>query len=322
MKKFFVVASLCFFSGIVYAQNFKVLEHLNASVGVGSSGFAIEAGTPVTDWLDVRAGFTFTPTIKAKMGFGVQVGEGEDPKFDANGNPRETKFDQMKGYLEEITGFSVDDVVDMNCTGSMAHARVMFDFKPLPNKDWHVTAGFYWGTKKIGKAVNSLEDMSTTMAVGIYNTMYEKVYNFEPIFGGIYLPSDYEDKLIRNGKMGMHVGSFKHDMTDANGVEHKAGESYMMVPAEDGTVKANAKVNSFKPYLGLGWSHAFTEQWSVGVDAGVIFWGGVPNITTHEGVSLTHDVKDLHGKVGDVISTVKSFPVLPLLEAKISYVIF
>ena len=63
-------------------------------------------------------------------------------------------------------------------------------------------------------------------------------------------------------------------------------------------------------------------EWRYGFEAGVIFWGGVPNVTTYDGTSLTHDVKNLDGRVADVISFAKSFPVYPLLEFKITRKIF
>lgn len=293
-------------------KNFE-LEHLDVSAGLGTMGLTLEASTPINDLFSVRAGLSWMPTISTVMGFGVQVGEEEDKKYDAQGNRRETKFDKMSGYLEQMTGYQVDDRVDMACKASYLNAKVMVDVTPFENKDWHLTAGFYWGTKKIGRACNTTEDMTTTMAVGIYNTMYEKIANLEPIFSGMTVPPDLQNKILSYGKMGMHVGDFKNN-----------GTPYMMVPAEDGTVKAWAKVNSFKPYLGAGWNHTLSSypDWTFCADAGIVFWGGVPNVYTHDGTSLTKDVKNLDGKVGRIISFVKGFPVFPMLEVRISKRIF
>ena len=305
---------------VVASAQIQVVEHLDVAASAGTMGLTLEASTPVTDWMSVRAGLSWMPTITTTMGFGVQVGDKEENKYDQNGNRIETKFDKMSGFLESFTGYRVNDCVDMDCEASFVNAKVMFDFTPFSNKDWHLTAGFYWGTKIIGRACNSTVDMNTTLAVNMYNNMYDKIYNFEPIISvpgyenlGMSFPPELEDKIIEYGRMGMHLGEFKSD-----------GSAYMMVPQEDGTVRAKAKVNSFKPYIGFGWSHQMSKfpKWTYGVDAGMIFWGGVPNVYTHDGTSLTKDLKNVKGKVGDIIDLIDNFPVYPLVEIKISRRIF
>lgn len=312
MNKILITFFASLAMGSAIAQN-KPFDNLSVSASAGSMGISLEAQSKVNDWMNVRAGLSWMPKLSTTMGFGVQVGEEEEKKYDENGNRVETTFDKMAAYMKDITGYEIDDRVDMDCKVTFVNAKVFVDFLPFTNKDWHLTAGFYWGSKQIGRACNSIEDMTTTLGVGIYNTMYDKIENFEPIFGSISLPPEVQDKIYEAGRMGMHVGDFKSD-----------GKPYMMVPGEDGTVRAKAKVNSFKPYLGFGWNHTMkaAPEWKYGFDAGVVFWGGVPNVTTHDGTSLTHDVRNLEGRVADVISFAKSFPVYPLLEFKISRKIF
>lgn len=312
MKKLSIVLFAGLTMGSALAQ-IKPFDNLSVSASAGTMGLSIEALTQVNDWMNVRAGLSWMPKLSTSMGFGVQVGEEAEQKYDENGNRVETTFDKMAAYMKDITGYEIDDRVDMDCKVTFVNAKVFVDFLPFTNKDWHLTAGFFWGSKSVGRACNSIEDMTTTLGVGIYNTMYDKIENYEPIFGGISLPPETQDKIYEAGRMNMHVGDFKSD-----------GKPYMMVPGEDGTVRVKAKVNSFKPYLGFGWNHTMkaAPEWKYGFDAGVVFWGGVPNVTTHDGTSLTHDVRNLEGRVADVISFAKSFPVYPLLEFKISRKIF
>ena len=312
MKKFSIVLFAGLTMGSALAQ-IKPFDNLSVSASAGTMGLSIEAQTQVNDWMNVRAGLSWMPKLSTSMGFGVQVGEEEEQKYDENGNRVETTFDKMAAYMKDITGYEIDDRVDMDCKVTFVNAKVFVDFLPFTNKDWHLTAGFFWGSKSVGRACNSIEDMTTTLGVGIYNTMYDKIENYEPIFGGISLPPETQDKIYEAGRMNMHVGDFKSD-----------GKPYMMVPGEDGTVRAKAKVNSFKPYLGFGWNHTMkaAPEWKYGFDAGLVFWGGVPNVTTHDGTSLTHDVRNLEGRVADVISFAKGLPVYPLLEFKISRKIF
>ena len=327
-KSAIIVSAFCLFS-LASAQTIDVsmpkakIEHFDISVNAGSMGIAAEANAILNEWVGIRAGVSYMPTVNATIGFGVQVGTEEEKKYDANGNRIETKFEKMAGLLESIYGFKVDDRVDMACRANWFNAKILFDLTPYDNTDWHFTAGFYVGTRKIGHAINTTEDMATTMAVTIYNTMYDKIEKYEPIisipgYPNVFLPAAFEDKIYEYGRMGMHVGDFKEMGEDGKPVP------YFMVPDDKSTVRATAKVNAFKPYLGFGWYHQMKSYpvWSYGFDAGIIFWGGVPNVYTHDGTSLTKDVNNLKGKVGDIISLVNKFPVYPLLEVKVARRIF
>ena len=55
--------------------------------------------------------------------------------------------------------------------------------------------------------------------------------------------------------------------------------------------------NAFKPYLGFGYSGAVDKQkrLNVGVEAGVLLWGGVPNVVLHDGISMTKDLVNVRG---------------------------
>ena len=172
MNKFSIVLFSCLAIGSAIAQN-KPFDNLSVSASAGFMGIGLEAQSKVNDWLNVRAGVSWMPTLSTTMGFGVQVGEEDEKKYDENGNRVETKFDKMSAYLKDITGYEIDDRVDMDCKVSFVNAKVFLDFLPFTNKDWHLTAGFFWGSKQIGRACNSIEDMTTTLGVGIYNTMYD-----------------------------------------------------------------------------------------------------------------------------------------------------
>ena len=103
---------------------------------------------------------------------------------------------------------------------------------------------------------------------------------------------------------------------DANG--NKIHEPYRMEPDNNCTVSATVKVNSFKPYLGFGYGGRLfknDDRYNISFDAGLMFWGGTPDIITHDGTNLSKDVINIGGKVGDyvdLISGVKAYPVLNL----------
>ena len=89
-------------------------------------------------------------------------------------------------------------------------------------------------------------------------------------------------------------------------------------------VKAKVLVNSVKPYLGLGYDGNLTKdgRWTIGVDAGIMLWGGTPTIETHDGTDLASDVEDIGGKVEDYVNLITKFKVLPSVELRIARKLF
>jgi hypothetical protein len=299
-----------------YLKEYNVFQHLDASVTLGTTGIGFDVSSPVGDYVNLRAGFDFMPHFHHNMNFGVQVGETND----------KSKFNKLATYLEELTGYKVNDHVKMIGLPTYNNVKFLVDVFPFKqNKCWHVTAGFYLGPSKIAEAYNSTEDMPSLLAVGIYNHIYPKAINEEPFItvtmDGVQQgwPDDPEiqEKLHKKfagyGRMGMHVGNYDD------------GSAYLMEPGEDGMVRASMKVNAFKPYLGVGYGGRLlknNDKFHVAVDLGALFWGGSPSIVTHEGVNLTKDVSNISGKVGDYVSLAKTFKVFPVLDVRLIYNIF
>ena len=289
----------------------------------GSPGVGVDVAAPVGRSVSLRLGYAFMPSFKAKMTFGVQVGDSVESKFDSEGNRVETKFDRMANMLESLTGYQVDDRIDMLGRPAMHNFRLLADVTPFRNKSWHFTAGFFFGPKRIARAYNTTEDMPSLVAVGIFNNMYDKAINWEPVtFGGVSIDPDLlYDKFAKYGRMNIHVGDFTHDMTDRNGVEHKKGEPYQMVPDENSMVKATMEVNAFRPYLGFGYGGRLVkgcDDYWVSFDCGALFWGGTPHVYTHDGVDLTHDVENVTGSVGKYVDAIKVFKVFPVVELRLT----
>lgn len=325
---------------------------LDGGITLGTTGIGLELTGHLSKSWDVRGGFDFYPHFKYDMHFNVTV-EGD---ANSTGDISESKFQKMSQTLKDLTGYNVDDQVTMEGRPTMYNFKLLVDFKPFTNKHWHVTAGFYWGNSKIADAENAKGDMTSLFAVGLYNHMYDVAFNDEPyatINGEpLRLPEEVAQKLIENGRMGVHVGTYKHDMPYKHDVyykddelgedgqfhssteikyragvdiEHHKGDEYNMEPDENSMVKAKVKVNKFKPYVGFGYMGALSKKeprWQVGFDAGVAFWGGTPEITTHDGTDLINDVTDLRHGVKKYVNLMKAAKVLPVLNFRITRTIF
>ena len=321
------------------------------SVTTGSTGIGFDVSTPINSIVALRAGYAFMPHLKQPMHFGVEVGD--DP------TQSHAKFERLSGLLQDFTGYKADDEITMDGMPTYWNWKLLVDVKPFRDKHWHVTAGFYAGNHQIGKAVNTIEDMPSLMAVTMYNNVYNKAANDQPITNingaDIFLDDptgqmDLKSHFLNYGMMSIHIGDYKHDVlyeedvvspydqfigddyyAEGDIIHHKGdvmiakGSPYRMVPDENSMVKAYAYANRFKPYLGFGYGGRLLkddDSWHVSFDCGAMFWGGAPEIVTHDGTDLVNDVVNVRGKVGDYIDVIKKFKVFPVLNLRITKRIF
>lgn len=321
----FCVTSLMAQEVITSSSDNILFSHLDISSTFGSTGIGIDIATPISKSLQLRTGFSYMPRFEINSTFRVQVGDSLDKKWDKQGNRLETKFDRLSVYLKNFVGYDVDDEVKMVCKPSYYNFKVLVDFFPFANKSWHFTAGFFAGPSEVARAYNITEEMPSLLSVSIWNILYDKAVNWEPIFDDVFLSDDLEKKIKYYGRMGFHAGNYTHDGTDSKGKTYSKGDPYMMVPDEaSGIVKAYVKVNRFKPYLGFGYGGAISKDGMtlLSFDAGVMLWGGTPSLITHDGTDLTKDVENVRGKLGRYVDATKLFRAFPILELRLSRRIF
>lgn len=302
------------------SQKSGVFRNLDLSVTAGTTGIGIDVASMLGDYVQLRAGYEFTPHFQMSVYFPVEVGGQPAKAYDANGNRIESTFDRLSKMLKEMTGFQVDDEIEMVGKPTLNNLKFMVDVFPFKNnKHWHFTAGFYWGPSKFAEAENSTKAMTSLLAVSMYNQIYEKCLNDDPIISipgmDVYLSQAYAQKIVNYGRMGFHVGDKKD-----------TGERYDMEPdPEDNMVKVQARSNSFKPYLGFGYGGRLIknrDDWHVSFDAGAMFWGGTPDLITHDGTNLTKDVENISGKVGDWVDFIGGVKVYPVLSVRFTKTIF
>lgn len=324
IKKYILtILTFCAVSFNVSAQK-DCFSHLDVAATVGTTGIGIDLATPISEYVQLRAGFSYMPRIELSSSFRVQVGDSLDKKWDNNGNRLETKFDKLSGYLKAFSGFEVDDEVVMSCKPTYYNLKLLVDVFPFPNKRWHITGGFFLGPSTVATAVNTTEEMTSLTAVSNWNRMYDKAENLEPFYDNFHLPPAIEDKILEYGRMSFHAGNYTHDGVDSKGNAYKKGDKYLMEPNDNAMVKAKITVKRFKPYLGIGYGGAISKDklTQLSFDAGVMFWGGTPSLLTHDGTDLTHDVEGVTGKVGRYVDATKLLKVFPLLEIRLSRRIF
>ena len=94
----------------------------------------------------------------------------------------------------------------------------------------------------------------------------------------------------------------------------------MLLPDEEGIFKFKTIVNRFRPYIGFGYGGSLSSdgRWQASFDAGVQFWGGVPELTANDG-TVINDLTNLNKDVRSYIDLMKAMPVYPTIDFRISY---
>lgn len=337
----------------------KVFQNLDVSVTAGTPGIGIDVASKIGRYVQLRAGYEFMPRFNMHVNFPIEVGGQPAKLYDANGNRVESRFDRLSKMLTSVTGYEVQDEVEMIGKPTINNFKFMVDVFPFRNKHWHVTAGFYWGKSQFGYAENSTQAMTSLLAVGMFNQLYDRATDVDkPLFefGDVIIwdfnagGTSLSEKIANyGGRMGFHIGEYTHDvyytypedvysepyyddeepeLLHAKGEQvliHKAGDRYVMEPGSDGMVKVYAKSNPFKPYIGFGYGGRLIknrDDWQVSFDAGMMFWGGTPDLYTHDGTNLTKDVTNISGKVGDWVDRIAGFKVYPVLSVRFTKTIF
>lgn len=309
----FALAAILSTSGIQAERN------LSASISAGSTGIGIGIGTRMNELFGIRGGYDFVPHFTKDLSFTMTTGtDYNDEKAQIE------KFNSMTGKLKELTGIGFDRRIDMKAEPSFHNFNIVADFHPIEkNRNWRVSAGIYWSfSKTIGRAENANYDSPALVSVNMYNSLYERAlysYEYDEIWlriedMNLYASEKVYKKFYDWGKMGMFVGD------SVNG-----GGSYIMTPDENCTVSARMTTNKIKPYLGIGYEGPLikgNDMYSLSFDLGMLFWGGSPDVITHEGVDIAHDLTDLNGQIRNYIRTSNKLKVYPLIKVSISRRIF
>lgn len=316
-----------------YYGDTKPFKHVDVSISAGTTGLGIEASTKLSDLFRLRVGASFMPHWKQDMHFGVRVGDQPAVQYDDQGNRIETKFDRLQTRMKQLTGYDVDDNITMEGRPKYWNASLIVDVMPFKNKHWHISAGFYLGNSLLADAEVSKGDMTTMLAVGMYDNMYLKAMNNEPFitYNDQMIYNDaISDRLKNYGRMQYYIGKIKG--TD---------ENCYVDPDANGLIRVEAKVNKFKPYIGFGYEGLLSKkepQWKFGFDAGVLFYGGKPKVYTDrtvehqdedpttgiitysytkERIDMARDLYDYPSNIKGKMDLLKSMVVFPVLNVKI-----
>ena len=312
------------------SQKKNILNHLDASVTVGSTGLGFDLAMPIGEYVQLRTGAAFFPHVKLKMTYGLEMtGDGdEENENDTPATEGMTSFEKAARVLKETTGREVSPTVSMWAMPRYNNFKLLIDVFPFKDRRWHVTAGFYLGNRNFARAYNRTEDMPNLLSVNLYNHLIDKLKEGGDIFSwegeAVSIPEQLKASALRNGYIAVPFGVLKNDVEKDGQVVYHKGETYYVMPAEDNMIHTEGYINKFKPYIGFGYGgHLFKgSDTMISFDTGVMFWGGSPKLVTHDGVDLVHDLPKIRGSVGRTVDFVKTFTVFPVINIRLTQRIF
>ena len=288
MKRFIILTIIFAFASLlkVSAEKWYSLEqpdngyfnHIDGAFTAGTTGLGFDLAFPLKDWGRLRVGGVWRPRGKYSDTYAVHM---DKPEY----------WGQFSAFVSTFVGVKPEKYIEMEGKSSMNHFKMMVDFFPIKNhRNFHVTVGFLWGTSDFVTATNTPISSNTIAAIKTYNTIRQKAINNEDIdlsFIGIDMKSGdaqeikqkLYDKLIEMGEVSIPLG----ERTDENGETNVVNATIN----DKDVIEVKATVNSFKPYIGAGYEIPITKdkRTTIGIDAGILIWGGKPKVKVFEGLS-------------------------------------
>ena len=268
-------------SGISAQDAVKAFEHLTAGVEVlSTTGFGLELATPLHPKFSLRAGISLLP-----YNYNTTFKTNVDPSFkktvDDVINADQSIIAALKQQNLPTSVSAINSDVKAKATLDFFNGKILADYYPWPKRAFHVTAGVYIGKSNLVKVKGNMVDGA-------------KVKNILTIVkntGGV----DYFSTPFLQGSG--YTVTVKDIMDDVQG---------------------SVKINSVKPYVGIGFGRTTpNRRIGLNVDIGA-FYQGTPKITSNN-ANIQKLIDDKLSGVSDVL---KSFPVYPIVSLKLNVKLF
>lgn len=278
---------------------------LGVGVGVGTTGIVIDASTTINRYFGIRFGVDIMPKFKYKT------------DIDLKTESKNADMAQLTKYANDINSAyktahpGAADVIDLSnpifqgklpskldVEGKLSNTtwHFLIDVYPFRTSSFHATVGAYFGPSEIVTVYNT--EAGFLKPVIEYN---EAVRNPDPSYSAYISTNNLE-------MIGAELGDY---FITPN-------------PAENGDVEASIEVNSFRPYLGVGFGRAVPKgRIGCQFDLGVQFWGSpkvyAPTYDKIKGIYQREELKEslVGSDNGGAIKTISKISVYPVLNFRL-----
>lgn len=308
MKKLLIVCGVALLSLGASAQTFD--PHFGIGAGVGTTGIAIDASATLNDYIGVRAGIDIMPKFKVDKDIDLKTEDANKKVSQLTSEIMELNTRLAAAGLEQVDlsqypGGNLPEKLELQGKLDNTLGHILVDIHPFKTS-FRVTVGAYFGKDEIVSVYNKEDGFLKPI----------NAYNEAIIYAQTQSPtsSPYPQNV--------------RDVVDRYNLKMIGGElgDYFVTPnpAENGNVKAYAKVNNFRPYLGIGFGRAVPKgRIGCQFDLGVQFWGK-PKIyvPTYDKEAKTYQYEKIDGdKAGDdggkVLKTISKVSVYPVLNFRL-----
>jgi hypothetical protein len=308
MKK---LLTLCSFALLSLSGSAQTLEpHLGIGAGVGTTGIVIDASLTINDYLGVRGGIDIMPKFKVNKDLNLETEDANKRLSQMTAEINDLNVQLVKSGLQPVDlsqypNGNLPEKLDLQGKLNNTTGHILFDIHPFATS-FRVTIGAYFGKEEVISVYNKEDGFLKPI----------NAYNEAIIYASTQTPS--------NSTTPQNV----RDVVDKYKLSMIGGElgDYFVTPnpADNGDVKAYAKVNAFRPYLGLGFGRSVPKG-NVGCqfDLGVQFWGK-PDIfvPTYDKATKTYQYEKIDGDnagddAGKVLKTISKVSVYPVLNFRV-----
>ena len=303
MKKLLTFCGLVLLSLGASAQMFE--PHVGIGVGVGTTGIAIDAGITLNDYLGVRGGVDIMPKFKVNKDIDLKTEDANKKVSQLTNeinqlNQKLEAAGMQKVDLSQYPGGNLPNKLEVQGKLDNTLGHILIDIHPFKTS-FHLTLGAYFGKDEIIDVYN--KESGFLKPINAYNEAIINANSPSADPGVKQVVNQYNLKMI-GGELG----------------------DYFVTPnpAENGDVRAYAKVKSFRPYVGLGFGRAVPKK-RIGCqfDLGVQFWGK-PEIyvPTYDKAAGTYQYEKIDGDkagedAGKVLKTISKVSVYPVLNFRL-----
>lgn len=233
-----------------------------------------------TNGIGIEVGTTIAPIVEMRAGVDIM------PTISFNSDMNYDRPEQMNNLTPAMLEERYVNIppsggkLNVRTKTFLTQGKVLFDIYTSKKSKFHFTVGAYFGSSVIGKARSADKAIA---AVELYN---------QDIKDGNVLPEPGYPNGISIDMEGYKVG---HDQ---------------------GRVELQAKVNAFRPYIGIGTGRTVPRDHRLGFkfDFGVQFWGTPKLYDRYKDHIITKDEPGISGDFQDALKIADKVIVYPTIK--------
>jgi len=258
----------------------------NLSLGVeffSTTGLGLEIATPLSPNFALRGGVSMLP-VSYNTTFGAPVDQSilSDINNAINSQPQIASILTQKGLPSRAEDISTD--VNATASLNLINGKVLVDYYPSAKHAFHITAGVYIGSSELIKVKGEMNQ-----AVDILNVL--------------------KDNGVKDNN-GV-------DFIDRSYVVDQE-KGYQITGKDINNITGSVKINTVKPYLGLGFGRAIPKSHlGVAFEIGA-FYQGTPALK-----SDSPDIQNLiNGELSGLTEVLNKLSIYPVVSLKLNFRLF